>query len=410
MTDITVILANTVNIQENTKTTIDYVGDTLSTIADISGVIGLPSAIVGLVALIANKPSPTERALTHIAATMDAALHFQVVNAELEKMYQVNAVLGPAETNWKTWLDHGGDFSNELINIATFEQNSRLAVSDFSNDDTYWLRPFYDGLIYDSGWLGRLTPPADSMRPVGPGLFLVFDYRLTLPAFVTAAQIRCGYILAMRGLRPATETVASYQKFLSEEMPQMIGRLEAVHDRVLSGLTSTRLPANTADDLKSYERNGAPIGVVDIYSTMHIIRIWIRPQEVLDDNGNLVPMSSDQYSAFSRRLPITNKLFLIQLYDQLGLAGAWRGLQSLDRIAGRERRRIDPRVGWSLRDLNALLNGVPVTNGFKLGGVLATLKQLATTLIPVGDPPPPTSSLRTALKDAALPTVTVPAS
>ena len=117
------------------------------------------------------------------------------------------------------------------------------------------MRPFYDGLVYRDGWFTDVDPPIDSIgatpiQSLGPTLPQVFDYRLTMPAFLSAIQVRTGFVAALRTARLDVETDTVYQAFLTDELVHMVDRLTNTYSVIVRRISHAACTADNAPGQK----------------------------------------------------------------------------------------------------------------------------------------------------------------
>jgi hypothetical protein len=108
--------------------------------------------------------------------------------------------------------------------------NSSLEVETLG-DISFYLRPFFPAAAYSDPWSGRIDPPA---FPHSTGSSIVFDYRLTLPAYLEAIAIRITIL---------TVLVPNFRESDRAELrDNMANRLEDLYERIRDGIVPLRKP------------------------------------------------------------------------------------------------------------------------------------------------------------------------
>jgi hypothetical protein len=294
-----------------------------------------------------GQPDPVTVTLAAIQQKLDTVLHFEVASAEKEHMFQVNAVTQDARTNWRTLFEIQFDFDNLLVSIPDLEKNTSTAANELAEQDMFWLRPFYDGLLITdavgANFFQGPTPPLDFS--LGPSLPQVFDYRLTLPAFLYAIQIRCGFVLALHQAHPATETDAILDAFKRTEVQAIRSRLESVYGTMLAGVVPVPVPKNS-NELTAWAKNGSRVGVVDIYARLGSI-------EQFFDQGFI--KSDLAFAVFQARLGLNNIQHWKNWYAHAGFGDVWSSIQNVRALLGETPDPIDKNALWSIKEIAAAL-------------------------------------------------------
>jgi len=353
-------------------------GETIGFIANVFGVAGFGS-VAQLIEKMRGQVDPVEASLKSLGQKMDAALHFEAAHDEDEHMFHVNDVLKDAETNWRTLFEVSFDFDSQLVDIALFEQNTSTAANELANKDIYWVRPFYDGLVYRDRWFTGVDPPLDHIGEVpiqslGPTLPQVFDYRLTMPAYLNAIQIRSGFIAALRMSRPGIETDPIFKAFQATELAPIVTRLQNTYDVIVKGLVMPPAPADNRDDFVRWGRAGNPGGVVDIYAGFgRVNQIGIR----FIEHGGL------DYQVFKVAYQLNNLLQKKEYYSEAGLGGIWQAVQSFKPILGQTGDVIDVEASLSARDIDEILGTILVPDPSTTFQVVS-LMDMAARLTEVG--------------------------
>src|SRR5262249_30428697 len=172
----------------------DFEGATATITEAALKAVGVAAAITGAVPVL----GAAVVALTALATLLHQTDEIQEKVKELERHF--DAILS-AEAQ----VVQMRDVAN-LVNAARAQldpiralspgqslSESQRAIMDSKSDEVvrtlgdlaYWKRPFFSEVVYFDNWSGSL-PPEPSL---GPGS-LVFEYRLTLPAYLESIAIR----------------------------------------------------------------------------------------------------------------------------------------------------------------------------------------------------------------------------
>jgi hypothetical protein len=390
--------ANAPSITEEFKNSVDNVVSTMRTIFMVTGALGVPDLVAALLkSFIPGKPDPVAQALQVITEKLDGMLHFAAAQSQKELMFQVRDVMKDAVFNWRTLCETGFDFGNPKVSIADCEKNTQ-AANELLQTGTYWLRPFYQAGVYhdpgDSDHWTEAQPALD--HSLGEDLPQVWDYRVTMPAFLFAIHIRCAFKLALRTARPDVETGRQFQIFKDTEARPMLTFLSQAYDRMVSGLVTPALPNFTEPEFLRWQKAGLPNGVVDIYSGIGIIGQFF-------DQGFI--FTDLEYDVFAARFNLNNLAKKKVWYRQAGFGAIWSAVQSLRVFVGEVPESIDRNGGLWIREVRAALGSVFASNSPEPAHMLS-LESLIVRLTKVGrtgvEPQPVLRpmSLRGSLADA----------
>jgi len=123
-------------IQDGDSDLMTVLGDGIGFVANVLQAAGL-GGIAQFIDKLQGTVDPVQSGLAALKEDMDAALHFEAAHDENEHMFQVNDVVSLAQTNWRTLFEVKFDFSNELVDIALFEQNTSNAANELADKDIY---------------------------------------------------------------------------------------------------------------------------------------------------------------------------------------------------------------------------------------------------------------------------------
>ncbi|MBV9354977.1 MAG: hypothetical protein JO023_05565, partial [Chloroflexi bacterium] len=201
----------------------------------------------------------------------------------------------------------------------------------------------------------------------------------TVPTFLYAIQVRWGFVLALRNAHPDIETPTEFAAFRAQEGQAMLQRLSNTYDLMRAGLVTSPLPRNTHDDFLAWDRavqttpvsqvDASPVGAVDIYTGINNV-----------EQFQVGALHTDlDYQAFAAGFRLNNTLRRKRLYASNGIDGVWSALQELRGMVGQVPETIDRDAAWSLRDIQASLGTLFVTDpAHQLGGIVlsGTIGQL----------------------------------
>jgi hypothetical protein len=351
MSDITDFETALAQIAVATATAIEEAEVTAVSAATIIGAAVI--AVTALVALI-NHVDEIADAVKQLEAHFDAILNAegQVIQMRdvADKLHTARALLDPiAELGPGQTLT---DAQRSTMDVTSY------AVVGTLGDISYWKRPFFTELVYSDTWSGFLTP--DPALRTGS---LVFDYRLTLPAYVEAIVIRLIVILALDGKLTANR---------QSEIATIAGQLETYYNMIRAAIVTIRPPA-LADteslmlNASNWDRGGAaplsppdPVshriyGAVEKYSTFRVTDHWPDQSPYGPPFSNILP-TDDQFHRFSGVLALGSLARWKKVYAGVGLDSVRRFLLQLKALAGQPPARPqDSGSGWSLREVDHLL-------------------------------------------------------
>lgn len=223
---------------EGTRTasgTVDMVlnlaGDGLGAAADISGAIGLVQFVFSLV----DKVQGNDVQLSDILSKMQDM--FRQMHADqraentLERLRDLEGSIVSAESVFQSLKEIASQDppASKEFRIGQVEQclQAVIALTDLTGTDNKWRAVYGDQIYYEDGWSGSVRPDAD-----GDGLVFSYTYMVVL-------YQRYIYTLltAIAALLP--KDLINYSGTISN----CIQRLQMVHDTIVSGIVSTRVPA-----------------------------------------------------------------------------------------------------------------------------------------------------------------------
>jgi hypothetical protein len=343
----------------------------LATVADASeSVLTVISAygavVVALTALvlILTKTDEIGDAVKQLEAHFDAVLSAENQVLQMRDVAkQLNAAR--AQLDPIRQLSPGQSLTD--AQRATMDSTTDEVVRTLG-DSSFWKRPFFPELVYpgvpsgastDDHWSGYLTPDPS----LAPGS-LVFDYRLTLAAYLEAIVIRLIVMLALEG-----KFTPAHQR----EIAEIASQLEGYYNTIRAAIVEIRKPTSIEIGYfgiparSSWDTDGEPetpsapfgrrYGAVEKYSAYHIVDHWPVqrfPTEV--DQG----MEGRWTDAIVRNFYATLGLGALarwkKVYAAVSLPAVKSCLIQLKALAGQPSpQRLDPGSGWSLREVDNLL-------------------------------------------------------
>ena len=234
--------------------------------------------------------------------------------------------------------DSTWDELRPLVLAASLQAVNTLA------DNAYWLRVYFPELTYQKWPQNTLHPSPEVDTSPGVPSGTVFDYRLTLPAFMEVISIRLTILAA---------TVNDYRQSALPELTAMATVVENVFQRIRDHIWNVGLvPSNFLDDpdspqsnpaayfvgVTSWIRFGTIVGAVDIYSARDQAANWPTNEFPLVS----YPGSNADWQNFLVRYAVRDWVRFKQLYDAVGLNAVATVLVNLKRLAGIEPATLPP--------------------------------------------------------------------
>lgn len=228
----------------------------------------------------------------------------------------------------------------------------------------YWERVFIPELLYQK-W------PASSSHPnpqVESGL--VFDYRLTLPAYLEAIAIRLTILVAV---------VKDHRRVAREELVSIATTLEAYFSKILDGIANVLWPPSPiADDqdpvypgespgVPLWIRAGALVGVVEIYSADDRVAAW--PANEFPREGFSGTAIYQRWPEFLARYTVRNWVRWKALYNETGLNAVAATIVKLKKMADVfPASVVGPGGDYSMKQLAEALRQIGLYQNFVLPG------------------------------------------
>lgn len=363
------------DLQANGTFCLRAVEATVGALAGITSIIGIPATILSLVSAFEKNSTP--ELLQDIAQKLNAALQFDHGEATVVEMRQIVTILTASRSRLQVLIELGVT-DPQASTAAAFDDT--LNTVNTLADQSFWVRPFFVELLFANNWFGKVMPPG--IQDIGGGQSLVFDYRLTLPAFMEAIGIRLSVLALIRKDFPA-----SFQA----EMTANANTLEKYRQRIMDGFVTGGLPpideiaytgglggsgfdnppffvnpprVPPTGENSSWDFLSRTFGVVDSYEGFGAVDSWPL-SEFPNPATATIPLSDPsqtahtavaaQYSQFQIRHTLATQRRRMSVYVSSGLDSVWACVQHLRKLGGVPVEILDLNTRWSLRALNTTL-------------------------------------------------------
>ncbi len=315
---------------------------------------------------------------------------FDGVVAALDKEHSMRDVANQLESA-RTEFDNLIEFAPEDVatvginpvwdELRPFVLDNSLRVVNTLGDPAYWNRVFFPELTYQNYPHNVVYDDSPYLGPDPTGL--VFDYRLTLPAYLEAIAIRLIILIAV---------VKDYHHVAVSELTNMITTLEGYFKRIRQGIKDIGVqvrpvelvgfdyPGSSYWDVDSWAHAGALVGSVEIYSACNSVAAWPADEFPLVNfpgRGTAAPETVDLWQKFLVRYAVRNWMRWKKLYDMIGLNAVAATIVTLKRMVGTEPATLpDPDVpmadnsytskkirggDYSLRELAQMMHDISLT-------------------------------------------------
>lgn len=268
--------------------------------------------------------------------------------------------------------------------LRPFVLNNSLSPVLTLGQPAYWQRVYLPDLVYNGNQNGNQVIPEDLalylFSPTTAG-GLVFDYRLTLPAYLEAIAIRLTILVAV---------VPDYQNTARPELQNMAATLESYYLQIRDGSSEAfsvdqNLPVYpTSMDFYLNARggglvtlsppsaiwetgtnfysvpdwigNGAPYGTVEVYSAYNNVTSWPEGEFPLVEFPTSEPLASEtpdvQWINFLVRYTVRSWVSWKDVYNGIGLGPVPSVIVQLKQLAGVLPATVDgPDGNYSIREL-----------------------------------------------------------
>jgi hypothetical protein len=345
-------------------------------ITGVGVLVGVGVIAVGLLGLF-EKTSDLESNVKKLVADFNIFFAELQAEADIELMRSVGDKIANARTALLT-LRTSPDNPNLKDPNGAVLFTSALEVEALG-DISFYLRPFFPAAAYSDPWSGPIPPPA---FPHSTSSSIVFEYRLTLPAFLEAIAIRLTILTAL---------IPNFRLSQQAELrDNMANPLESLYVRIRDGIVPLRNP--TVQEILStkvfdvndgrvlriepsaWDKTGRPYGAVERYSAVSVVdnyradRFLPNPQNAFlvssetlfgeRDNPNPPPLPGPQFPSQEALAP-----FLLEyaigilarskaVYNVVGLPKLKAAVNLLKDLAGEPRLETRPDGGWSIREID----------------------------------------------------------
>lgn len=351
----------------------------LSLAADVAGVIsivGIPSAVQSLLDFL-NHRNPLQDALASIETLLNVTFSSEQAEADLTQMQKCTELATNARSRLKATLEEMLPYSNETLDNT---QNITLTSVDTLEQDPFWRRVFFDELAYDDEWFGQVLPPSEEILTIRPGRSFVFDYRLTLPCYLSAITHRQQALVILLAVNFVK------REEIIKEISERATSLEGFYKRILKGFAPPPIPqyfpdiqySGTVVLLSEWDPR-RHVGTVDSYVGDGVVSSYPRELYPNPAVGPLAPAPEPpppEYVEFAQRYKLAVMKRENALYRLIGLDIVWESVQELRRAAAQATEPFDPHLYWSARQImNALDQEVSAGTDLSLS---ETVQRLAT--------------------------------
>lgn len=352
-------LKDVLGLSKQTEQTLDGVSSVIGAISSVWGDFNTAKSILETLGLF-----PQSDQVSQIRQAIDKLWQeFQAVIAALDQEGSMRAV------------DHFRSMAeNELQNLSEYAPENPLDTNNPSypqwtdsmvtgvldntsepvielGKSSYWLRVFVPELVYKDPtriqW--PLVPPASG---------LIFDYRLTLPAYLEVISIRLTILLAV---------VKNYVEYSKTELNAMATTLEGYFNQIRSAIIEIGPPVREGGvpdpsypgepyTTGMWQQYGAPVGAFEFYSTFHLVDSWPAGEYPLSGPSS----DPTAFGKFLVRYLVRTLRRWKQVFYSIGLGATAATLIKLKAIAGISPATIRPvddhwtyhwTGDWSVREL-----------------------------------------------------------
>jgi hypothetical protein len=334
-------LKNVFHLSEQEKQALETASSLIGTVSSVWGKVNTVKSALTALGLLSDA-DPVAELRQHIDQLKQ---QFNGVLAALDREQSMRAVADQLQSA-RTQLENLTQFAPEdpsAVGVdATWDElrplvlNDSLQAVNTLGDPIYWKRVFFPELLYQKWRPNR----ADEHRPLvdgSPGLAsgLVFDYRLTLPAYLEAVSIRLTILVAV---------VKNYRQKNRPELTKMANTLERYFKQIRDGIWPVMYPPRQVSDTPDNPLGGAPtwshdgalVGAVEIYSACDQMAPWPAyeyPRAGWDKEGGDAERVA-QWKQFLVRYAVRDWIRFKRLYDLVGLNAVASALVSLKSMAG----------------------------------------------------------------------------
>jgi hypothetical protein len=360
---------------------VEIAASAVTVISTITTVVGAALAILGALGVFSRSDS-VEQKINTLLADFQALFAEQEAQGKILLMRDVAIQIEDARTQENTLRSSSPDDPNFVKEHQAVLNDTDRVVRTLGNIG-FWLRPFFQDAVYFDEWSNFLTPPRQSPAEV-------FDYRLTLPAFLEAIMIRLAVLVVL---------VPNFRESHKAELSEMASRLEGFFNTIRDGITNIPTPHPfPAQDIFYREAlaSGEPLrtqiipsrwdvggrlyGAVERYSAVAVVDQY--PTDRFPNAQEALFIGADVQAFFpshSQKVPSSEVFnrFLVQhamgtlarrqaVYRVVGLPAVKTALNLLKDLAGEPRPQPGPDGNWSLREVDntvaTILLGKPSTS------------------------------------------------
>jgi hypothetical protein len=265
---------------------------------------------------------------------------FEVLQGDFNvwRMDQVGTQYDHVLTQLQHLDEHKGDLNYLKANSFDLDNNSLDPLNQLA-DDKSWVRPLFPQGVYNDVFSGNLEPPGSH----GPGS-IVFDYRLTLSAFLYAIAGRITILWALAQVDPHYQDIAKteasrYASILLGRYAQMwagIVSIRAVTFQELQQCIAAATPPIPAigSAVSFWYLANRPYGDVDTYSTVAVISQFPTDQIPFLNQNAFPEVLQAMYNKFFFRYWMGTLARWKRVYGLMGLSNLKAIINHLKAIAG----------------------------------------------------------------------------
>jgi hypothetical protein len=329
------------HVSEQEKKALESAASIVSSVASVWGSINSAKSVLTTLGVLDHEADPIATLRAHI----DQLIHdFHGVAAALDREQSMRAVadqLSSARTQLLNLTELAPPDASAFGVDPTWDGIRPLVLSESLQavvtlgDPAYWQRVFIPELTYQWGLdqIPYALPEVSGASGVPSGL--VYDYRLTMPAYLEAIAIRLTIVVA---------TVKNYHTAMMPELNLMITTLESNFKKIRGSIWPVMFaPTLFSDSLEnpfngvgSWTEAGALVGAVEIYSALNISSPWPMnafPRVDIQFDGNADTQS--KWSKFLVQYAVRNWVRWKLVYDRVGLNALAHTITTLKQMAGR---------------------------------------------------------------------------
>jgi hypothetical protein len=329
------------HVSEQEKKALESAASIISSVASVWGSINSVKSVLTALGVLDHEADPIAALRTQIDQLVR---DFHGVAAALDREQSMRAVadqLSSARTQLLNLTELAPPDASVFGVDPTWDEIRALVLSESLQavvtlgDPAYWQRVFIPELTYQKWGPNQLYVLPEVSGAAGLPSGLVYDYRLTMPAYLEAIAIRLTIVVA---------TVKNYHTAMAPELNLMITTLERNFEKIRGAIWNVMFAPNLISDslenpfngVGSWTEAGARVGAVEIYSALDVAFPWPMNTFPLVDiqyDGNAETQS--KWSKFLVQYAVRNWVRWKLVYDLVGLNAVAHTITTLKQMAGR---------------------------------------------------------------------------